>query len=311
MKLRGDKPVEAVGSADGGKLMRYRLYGEDGRNLLVDMVREADGSWKVKSVQVEDEKAAADCTRDALTVADSFVKAVRKGDFRAARRLTTGKAVNDATIAGLCMVFEEGDYALRDREPIKVMLESDANAGFLVYLRSSEGKTANMGLELVKGAAGRWAVENVSMDALLDSYAQRGNQEGGFYFPLVKNPKGGDSVALFFGFDEAALTPRSLRQLAIVADLLKDSSRHLEISGHTDDLGSDAYNRRLSARRAQAVKDALVKFGVPASQVSTKAMGKIQPRRIYAAGSEDAELEVIRGENRRAEIYLDFVEEDS
>lgn len=311
VKLRGDKPVEAVGSADGGRMMRYRLYGEDGRNLLVDLVRDAAGAWKVKSVQEEDEKAAADCTRDALTVADSFVKAVRKGDFRAARRLTTGKAVNDATIAGLCMVFEEGDYALRDREPIKVMLENESNAGFLVYLRSAAGKTANMGLELAKGDAGKWAVENVSMDALLDSYAQRGNQEGGFYFPLVKNPKGGDSVALFFGFDEAELTPRSLRQLSIVADLLKESSRHLEISGHTDDLGSDAYNRRLSARRAQAVKAALVKLGVPASQVSTKAMGKIQPRRTYAAGSADEELEAIRGENRRAEIYLDFVEEDA
>ncbi len=311
VKLRGDKLVEAVGSADGGRMMRYRLYGEDGRNLLVDLVRDAAGAWKVKSVQEEDEKAVADCTRDALTVADSFVKAVRKGDFRAARRLTTGKAVNDATIAGLCMVFEEGDYALRDREPIKVMLENESNAGFLVYLRSAAGKTANMGLELAKGDAGKWAVENVSMDALLDSYAQRGNQEGGFYFPLVKNPKGGDSVALFFGFDEAELTPRSLRQLAIVADLLKASSRHLEISGHTDDLGSDAYNRRLSGRRAQAVKDALVKLGVPASQVSTKAMGKIQPRRTYAAGSADEELEAIRGENRRAEIYLDFVEEDA
>lgn len=102
-----------------------------------------------------------------------------------------------------------------------------------------------------------------------------------------------------------------MRQLAIVADLLKASSRHLEISGHTDDLGSDAYNRRLSGRRAQAVKDALVKLGVPASQVSTKAMGKIQPRRTYAAGSADEELEAIRGENRRAEIYLDFVEEDA
>lgn len=190
VKLRGDKPVEAVGSADGGRMMRYRLYGEDGRNLLVDLVRDAAGAWKVKSVQEEDEKAAADCTRDALTVADSFVKAVRKGDFRAARRLTTGKAVNDATIAGLCMVFEEGDYALRDREPIKVMLENESNAGFLVYLRSAAGKTANMGLELAKGDAGKWAVENVSMDALLDSYAQRERSGGRVLFSAGEESEG-------------------------------------------------------------------------------------------------------------------------
>ena len=91
-----------------------------------------------------------------------------------------------------------------------------------------------------------------------------------------------------------------------MAELLKLSRGKLNISGHTDDVGSEQYNLRLSQRRADAVKAALVGFGVEAEQITTHGLGKSQPRRIYTQEDSEQTVDYIRGENRRAEIYLDF-----
>jgi outer membrane protein OmpA-like peptidoglycan-associated protein len=126
------------------------------------------------------------------------------------------------------------------------------------------------------------------------------------YTPLVKNPKGGESLALYFEYDRAELHPRAKKQLEIVAGLLKsDPNRKLNIAGHTDALGDDSYNVRLSRGRAESVKAQLVELGVPPSQVITEGLGKAQPLgpNQKADGSDDPEG---RSKNRRAEIFLDF-----
>ena len=126
------------------------------------------------------------------------------------------------------------------------------------------------------------------------------------YFPIVKNPQGGDSLVLYFGFNDALLSPRSLRQLKIVASLLRESKGDLSITGHTDDIGTDSYNQSLSERRAEAVKNALIDYGVNPAQISTRGMGKSQPLRVYHTGDTQQTIRTIRSGNRRAEIYLDF-----
>ncbi|MGN0837221.1 MAG: OmpA family protein [Akkermansia sp.] len=304
--------VEEVGNSrrdNGERVTRYRVVAtEGGEDLLLDVVTRKDGSTFVESAKTTSaDKTAVSAACDALTVAEGFVEAVRSGDMAKARSMTVGRQVSDATIAGLCMIFEEGEFRLRDNAPpIRNAFENETNAGFIVYLLSAAiQRGANVGLEEVRGEQG-WGVSAVSLDELLSLYESSANAEGGHYFPIVKNPKGGDSLALFFAFDDAALTPRSLRQLQIVAELLKQSRGQLQISGHTDDVGSEAYNQKLSERRAEAVKEALVSFGVQAEQINTSGMGKSQPRRTFAQDVSEEELNFIRGENRRAEIYLDF-----
>ena len=245
-------------------------------------------------------------------VVQAFVEAVQRGDTAAARGMIGGiiggAEVTDATIAGLCMVFEDGAYNLRAANPIRNTFENDSHSGYLVYVTPQQGnaaKPAHIGVELAKDGDA-WRITHVSLDSLLSSYEDRGTEESGHYFPLVKNPKGGDSLALFFAFDDAALTPRSLRQLEIVAQLLKESQRKLDISGHTDDVGTAEYNQKLSEQRAAAVRDALVSFGVDAAQITTRGMGMSQPRRTYSEQDSEEQIDTARGENRRAEIYLDF-----
>ncbi|MBR1978391.1 MAG: OmpA family protein [Akkermansia sp.] len=304
--------VEEVGTArrpDGAKVTRYRIKSADGgEDMLVDVVTARNGEVTIEAAKATPaDKTHVGINTDALTVAEGFMEAVRRGDMTTARSLVTGTEVSDATVAGLCMVFEEGAFSLRTDAPIRSTFENADHAGFLVYIVSKDSpRPGNVGLEMTRTEPG-WRVSAVALDALLSSYEASASAEGGRYFPIVKNPRGGDSLALFFGFNEAELTPRSLRQLQIVAELLKQSpGKKLNISGHTDDVGSEAYNQKLSERRADAVKTALVSFGVQAEQITTHGLGKSQPRRHYRPEDSVQQIDYVRGENRRAEIYLDF-----
>lgn len=85
-------------------------------------------------------------------------------------------------------------------------------------------------------------------------------------------------VEAHFDSDSATITPESYAGLDIAVDLLKRvPSMRGVIEGHTDSTASDAYNQRLSERRAAAVSDYLVKSGIDASRVSSIGFGESQP----------------------------------
>jgi OOP family OmpA-OmpF porin len=99
-----------------------------------------------------------------------------------------------------------------------------------------------------------------------------------------------------FEFDSAKLTPAAKGILDEAAAGAKAaSSTTFNVVGHTDSVGSDAYNMDLGQRRADSVKEALVSRGVPASQLRTSSMGKRQPIATNATAEG-------RAENRRVEI---------
>lgn len=69
-----------------------------------------------------------------------------------------------------------------------------------------------MGLTVAK-TDGQWLIAEASLDSMLEAYTKRQGAGDDFFIPIVKNPQGGDSLALFFGFNEDALSKRSARQL--------------------------------------------------------------------------------------------------
>lgn len=310
-----DFKVEEVGLAEtqqeSGEIeTRYRFVSADGKqDLLISVATPADGKPSISRVQpTAADKTAVTSQSDAMSVVEGFIEALRRGDMGTARRMTQGGDISDATLAGLCIMFEEGDFALRKKLPIRNMFMNEGNAGYLIYMTSQEdgNRPGNVGVEMSYDAAQGWRVKAVALDDLLNRYETSGAAEGGAYFPLVKNPQGGDSLVLYFGFNDASLSPRSLSQLRIVANLLKGSKGVLNISGHTDDIGTTAYNQQLSERRALSVKEALISAGVSAEQITTRGLGKSQPRRTYHTGDNRETIRTIRSGNRRAEIYLDF-----
>ena len=141
---------------------------------------------------------------------------------------------------------------------------------------------------------------------LLADYARRVAGGDLYYSPLVKNPAGGDTLALYFEFDEDVMNPRTRRQLEIVTQILRsDPGKKITLSGHTDALGTKGYNNSLSSRRADVVRDYLTRAGVDSAQIITIAKGDSQPRRPNVTETGDDNPEGRRA-NRRTEIYLDF-----
>jgi outer membrane protein OmpA-like peptidoglycan-associated protein len=99
-----------------------------------------------------------------------------------------------------------------------------------------------------------------------------------------------------FEFDKAVLTAESSQILdRVAASLIAHPEVKVEVAGHTDSDGSAAYNLKLSDRRAKAVRDYLIKKGVPASQLTAHGYGESQP----IADNKTVEG---RAENRRVEL---------
>lgn len=104
---------------------------------------------------------------------------------------------------------------------------------------------------------------------------------------------------IFFEFDSAILKPESFPILEEVASAMIQHGELalVEIQGHTDDQGGEDYNRRLSAERAEAVRQVLLRSGVSASRLGARGYGEDQP--LQPGSSEEA-----RAANRRVEFVI-------
>ena len=102
----------------------------------------------------------------------------------------------------------------------------------------------------------------------------------------------------FFDFDKSVLKPEAKAKLDDLVGKLKGINLEVIIAvGHTDGIGSDAYNNKLSVRRAESVKAYLVSKGIEPNRVYTEGKGKKQP----VADNKTAEG---RAKNRRVEIEV-------
>jgi outer membrane protein OmpA-like peptidoglycan-associated protein len=162
-----------------------------------------------------------------------------------------------------------------------------------------------------------WAILNESNGAdavLLAHYAKNGrniwaylHNADGYIIDIADlgavdlnaNLKNSCHIALYgvlFDFNKSTLQPASDPVLQKVADMLtKDPTLKVEVQGHTDNVGADAYNQTLSEARARAVMDWMTKHGIPAARLTAKGYGKTKP--LADNGSDEG-----RAKNRRVEI---------
>ena len=105
-----------------------------------------------------------------------------------------------------------------------------------------------------------------------------------------------DSGKLNFDFDKSVVKPQYFELLRNVKDYAEQNDFKLTIIGHTDSKGSDAYNMALGMRRAVAVRDKLIEFGLdPARILGVESRGESEP---IAPNDTDQG----RFENRRIEF---------
>lgn len=103
---------------------------------------------------------------------------------------------------------------------------------------------------------------------------------------------------IFFDFNQAVLRPESMAEITRLKQFLDaNPSITIEIGGHTDNVGSDAYNLELSQRRADAVVSALVAMGIEPARVRANGYGESRP--IDTNDTDDG-----RQMNRRVEFTV-------
>lgn len=120
--------------------------------------------------------------------------------------------------------------------------------------------------------------------------------------PVVDNtppPKAPKQFIVFFGFNKSNLTAEAARVVADAAAAAKEyGSASIAIVGHTDTVGSNQYNQRLSMRRAEAVKSGLQSNGIPAGAITTAGRGETELMVQTGDGVKEPQ-------NRRATIDLE------
>lgn len=186
------------------------------------------------------------------------------------------------------------------------ILVEDLNTGELIAANKSNSLT---GQYLVVLPAGR-------------TYSVSANKEGYFFYSQsfevpktarfqeikkdieLKPIEKGAKVVLnniFFETGKATLTPQSRLELEKAIELLRvNPSMVIEIGGHTDNVGDDTYNMKLSHDRAKSVRDYLVGGGIISDRVQAKGYGELNP--VATNDTEDG-----RKANRRTEfIILEF-----
>ena len=102
----------------------------------------------------------------------------------------------------------------------------------------------------------------------------------------------------FFDFDKAVLKPEGKAKLDDLVSKVKGINLEVIIAvGHTDSVGSDAYNQKLSIKRSEAVKAYLISKGIEKNRVYTEGKGEKQP--VADNKTKDG-----RAKNRRVEIEV-------
>ncbi len=315
LKLNSTKPFSTVEDLPD----RWALNLADHNRILLDLKKNTEGKWKVNQITLPNqnnsgtpnqntEVESPDDAAKAVVTVNKFMDALLNLNPSAARNFVDTEKVSYAKLAGLCIIFEEGKYKLAGNRPLRKMFLKENSAGWITKVESNE--TAQNALFAIttkrQDNQSPWKITEVNLDKLLADYASRFSNGDIFYIPLITNPKGGDSLAIYFDLDSGDLTARTQRQLNIVANLLKNNiDKKLTISGHTDSLGSDAHNLKLSERRAKEVMKYLTQQGVKDIQMEVTGYGKSKPRRPNTTkDGEDAPDG--RRANRRAEILLSF-----
>ena len=110
-----------------------------------------------------------------------------------------------------------------------------------------------------------------------------------------------------FAFNKATLKPTAMAKLdkdvLFVTQLCAPLDR-IMVTGHTDRIGSQQYNQKLSERRANAVKAYLVKKGIPAAKIETMGMGKTLSIKSCPDGKNRKALIECLTPNRRATVEI-------
>ncbi|HCC57605.1 MAG TPA: flagellar motor protein MotB [Solibacterales bacterium] len=272
---RGVKPLEtaareATQMAEDARLISIRRMRDEQlateRRQAADMTADAQARARAAQASAEDEaqrRAHAEAEQRAADMARQQADLARQ-QAEAAAANASAAAARERAEAG--RVRAEADAA-------RLAAEADANKARLAA-QAAEAEKNELRTKLQQ-----------QLNTILET---RDTARG-----LIVNMND-----VLFDFNKATLKPAFREKLAKLSGIiLAYPSLHLAFEGHTDSIGSDAYNQTLSEKRAFAVRDYLVAQGINGNNVTATGMGKANP---VASNDNDAG----RAQNRRVELIV-------
>lgn len=199
----------------------------------------------------------------------------------------------------------EADGALQDRngwQPLRAIFLAQGGERYLTignYRQAADGCLIEIGGNTLKYKAAQKAAYYYVDDVRLSALPMPPPEP-----PVTAEPlrwHSGDTLRLrnvIFAFDQAQIQAAAFPQLDSLAGFLAaNPGFQIDITGHTDSEGEEAYNWRLSQRRAESLRAYLLAKGLPATQVSAGGLGESRP--IASNASPQG-----REQNRRVEIVF-------
>src|SRR5438067_4131440 len=166
------------------------------------------------------------------------------------------------------------------------MIFKSLNTVFTLFVALSLASCANM---RKKGGMGGSGSDSDTVGGTPLSERQEGVS---FMSPNVDRNK---FSPVHFAFDSYSVEPSDESKISSVADFLQSSSTTVIIAGFTDERGTPEYNRGLGERRAQSVREALIRRGADARKIQTVSFGAEMP-------ADPGSNESAWAKNRRAEF---------
>ncbi len=233
------------------------------------------------------------------------------------------KTVSSAVAVWLCLtvlplgVTHAGEKLTptKDKALLRLLVETSTgkpSAGTIVSVRDESGETlflkvsdkdGLLGLLVPKGKT--YTIKFISFSAkkkeLIQKIAVPDKANFKFTVKLIYNPIYVSNFTLegvFFDTGKATLKPSSYPNLRDLVDFMKaKDTTVIELSGHTDNVGDDEENRKLSEARAKSVKKYLVKKGIPEKRIVAIGYGESKPVDTNATPAG-------RRKNRRTEVKI-------
>jgi outer membrane protein OmpA-like peptidoglycan-associated protein len=271
MSNRGGKPVEtnareAAQMAEDARIITYRKMEEEELANERRMKEEQLAQQRAAAEQAQATAQAAEAQRAAADAARAAAEQAQAQAQAAAAQAAQEKAAADAAREA---ALQQQQQAQADAERARqAAAQADAQR------QQAEGERAQLRERL-----------KAQLNAILET---RETARG-----LIVNIND-----VLFDFNKYTLKPGAREKMAKVSGiLLAYPGLKLQLEGHTDSVGSDDYNLKLSQERADAVRDFLAEQGVPVANITSIGLGKADP----VASNDNA---AGRQQNRRVELVV-------
>ncbi|MGA2270738.1 MAG: OmpA family protein [Bryobacteraceae bacterium] len=276
----GRKPIatvsrEAVQMAEDARIITVKKIDEE--RLANERQAGAEREARAESERAEAQANAARITRDAdaarLAAQSEADRVQRENAARMAAAQTEADRLKRTSDAQIAAAQNEADRLKRENDAQRASAQAELDRAAKEKAQA-EAEKAELRVQLL-----------TQFNAILQT---RDTARG-----LIVNMSD-----VLFDTGKYSLRPPAREKLAKVAGIVSGHpGLRLDVEGHTDSVGGDEYNQRLSEQRGAAVRDYLIQQGMPVSSVTAKGLGKTGP----VASNDTAQG---RQQNRRVELVV-------